>query len=134
MNGMASFLYIREGVTQGYPLAMIAYGIGILPLMNNLKHDITDIPHPYYADDDRALCTFEKIDTYVDSLKHQGPGRGYHPEPSKSILILQPENLEARKVFGARHGFKVCTGTHYLGGYIGDDKSKRNWLRKRTLT
>ena len=37
-------------------------------------------------------------------------------------------------MFGARHGFKVCTGAHYLGGYIGDDESKHNWLRERTLT
>ena len=37
-------------------------------------------------------------------------------------------------MFGARHGFKVCTGAHYLWGYIGDDKSKRYWLRERTLT
>ena len=37
-------------------------------------------------------------------------------------------------MFGARHGFRVCTGARYLGGYIGDDESKRNWLRERTLT
>ena len=24
-------------------------------------------------------------------------------------------------------------GAHYLGGYIGDDKSKLNWLRERML-
>ena len=34
----------------------------------------------------------------------------------------------------ARHGFKVCTGARYLGSYIGDDDSKHDWLRKRTLT
>ena len=37
-------------------------------------------------------------------------------------------------MFGARHRFRVCTGARYLGGYIGDDKSKRDWLRERTLT
>ena len=35
---------------------------------------------------------------------------------------------------GARHGFRVCTGAHYLGGYIGDDESKHDWLKERTLT
>ena len=35
---------------------------------------------------------------------------------------------------GARHRFSVCTDAHYLGGYIGDDESKYNWLRERTLT
>ena len=27
-----------------------------------------------------------------------------------------------------------CSQAHYLGGYIGDNKSKRDWLRERTLT
>ena len=25
-------------------------------------------------------------------------------------------------------------GAHYLGGYIGDDESKIDWMRERTLT
>ena len=44
------------------------------------------------------------------------------------------ENLKVRKVFSACHGFKVCKDEHYLGHYIGDDKSNREWLRERTLT
>ena len=64
----------------------------------------------------------------------RGPGRGYYPEPSKSVLIVHPENLEAGKEFDTCHGFKVCKGTLYLGGYIGDDDSKSDWLRERTLT
>ena len=67
-------------------------------------------------------------------LTRLGPGRGYYPKPSKSVLAVRPENLKDGKVFGARHGFKVCTGTCNLGGYIGDDDSKCDWLRERTLT
>ena len=44
------------------------------------------------------------------------------------------ENFKDGKEFGAHHGFKVCTGSHYLGGYIEDDELKKNWLRERTLT
>ena len=35
-------------------------------------------------------------------------------------------------MFGARQGFRVCTGAPYLEGYIGDNKSKRDWLRERS--
>ena len=42
-------------------------------------------------------------------------------------------NLKPGKVFGARHRFRVFTGARYLGGYIGDDSSKRDWFRERTL-
>ena len=37
-------------------------------------------------------------------------------------------------MFRARHGCRVCTGACYLGGSIGNDESKRDWLRERTLT
>ena len=33
----ASIIHSREGVTQGYLLAMVAYGVGILPLIKNIK-------------------------------------------------------------------------------------------------
>ena len=127
-------MYSREGVNQGDPLTMIAYGIGILPLINNLKQEIPDFTQPWYTDDYGALGMFSRIETYFYSLTCQGLGRGYNPEPSKSVLILRPDNLDDGKVSGARHGFKVCTGAHYIGGYIGDDKSKCDRLREHTLT
>ena len=34
-NGDVSFLHSREGAMQGYPPAMVAYGIVILPLIKN---------------------------------------------------------------------------------------------------
>ena len=42
---------------------------------------------------------------------------------------MHPENIEAAKPFGLRHGFKVWTGTRYLGSYIRDGKSKHEWLK-----
>ena len=47
---------------------------------------------------------------------------------------MHPKNLKYGKEFGKRHGFKVCMGARYLGGYIGDDESKSDWMRERTLT
>ena len=67
-------------------------------------------------------------------LERQGPGRGYYTKPSKSVLIVHPENLETRKYFGVCHNFKVCTGARYLCGYIGDGKSKHDLLKEYTAT
>ena len=111
---------------------MIMYGIGILSLINNLKRSITRVT--WYAENAGALVTFVRLETYFDSLTRQGPGRGYHPEPTKSLLIVLPEDLEADKVFGARHIFKMCTVPCYLGGYIFDDESTCDWFRYRTLS
>ena len=69
---------------------MIAYGIGILPLIKNIKREIPDVTQPWYADKDGYLDTFARIETYFDSLTRQGqgPGRGYYPKPSKIVLIV----------------------------------------------
>ena len=74
------------------------------------------------------MCLIKKLKA------HQGTGRGYHPKPSKSVLIVRQDNLEEVKVFGRHHGFKVYTGARYLGGYIGDKKYKGDWLREHMLT
>ena len=113
---------------------MIPYRILIIPLIKNTKQEIPDVPHPWYADDAGDLGTFARLETYFDSLTRQVPKQGYHPNPTKSVLIVYPENPEKGKVFGDRHGFRVCRGARYVGGYITDDNSKRDWLRESTLT
>ena len=133
-NGTFSFMHSKEGVTQGDPLAMIAYSIGILPLIKNLKREIPDVTQPWYTDDAGALGMFAIIDTSFNSLTRQGPGRIYYPEPSKSVLIIHLENLEAVKEFRERHVFKVCTGARYLGGYIRGNESNHNCMIYSTLT
>ena len=49
------------------------------------------------------------------------------------MIIVHQENPDARKEFGECHIFKVCMGARYLGAYVRDNNSKRNWLRERTL-
>ena len=49
-------------------------------------------------------------------------------------MIVHPDNIEAGKGFGLRHRFKVCTGALYLGGFIGGEESKRDYLKERTQT
>ena len=41
-------------------------------------------------------------------------------------------NLKAGDLFCANNYFKVCTSARYLGCYIGDEKSKRDWLKNWT--
>ena len=45
-------------MTQGDPLDMFAYGIGILLLIKELKAEFSDLTQPWYADDAGALGKF----------------------------------------------------------------------------
>ena len=50
-DGSGHFLHSKEGVTQGDPLAMIAYGIVVLPLIRDLRRAHPCVMQPWYADD-----------------------------------------------------------------------------------
>ena len=94
---MASFLLGWEVVMQGVPLAMVTYGIGVLLMIKQLKVAYPDVNQPWYAEDAGALGTFDNIGLYFKTLKLFGPGCGYYPEPSKSVLIVHSDNITAWK-------------------------------------
>jgi hypothetical protein len=79
-----SFLVLhKEGVTQGDPLAMFAYGIGVLPLIRRLKRNHPRLFQPWYADDAGAGGTFNDIRAMFEELQKIGPAYcGYFPEPT----------------------------------------------------
>ena len=108
-------------------MAIIAYGIYIITLIKNLKWELPDITHPWYANNAVALGMFARIETYFNSLTHQGPGCRYHPEPSKSVPIVHPWNIEARKLFSARQG-ALCTSKSVLVGLSQSEISEEYWL------
>ena len=123
---MDSFMKIKEEGTQGYPIAMVIYGIGILPLIKELKVEFPWVTQTWYDYSAGALSTVAKFKLYFNLLKWLGPGRGYYLKPSKIVLIVHLDNIEAVKLFVLSHRFKVCTVTHYLGDFIGYDKAKRD--------
>ena len=95
-NGKSSFLHSREGLMQVEPLSMVAYGILVLLLIKNMEAGFPDVTQSWCAGDVSALGTFTRVKSYFNSLNQHGPGRGYYPEPSKSVMITNPENIEAR--------------------------------------
>ena len=48
---MGHLLHIKEGVAQVDPLPMIAYDLGILPLIQYLRTARPRVTHSWYADD-----------------------------------------------------------------------------------
>ena len=53
--------YSKEGATQGDPLSMIIYGVGMLSLTRSLKRQIMDCLQSWYADDAIAGGKFDAI-------------------------------------------------------------------------
>jgi hypothetical protein len=92
-DGHAVFIFSKEGVTQGDPLSMFAYGIGIMSLIHQLKAEFPQVEQPWYVDDTGAGAKFDEIERFFRRLCEIGPLFGYYPEPTKSILIVRQHNL-----------------------------------------
>ena len=118
-DGKGHFLHSKESVTQGDPLAMIAYCIGVLPLIRELREAYTYVTQPWYVDDAGVGGAFDRF----QDIQVRSPPRGYFLDPTKSILVV------AEKFFQGM-GVKIVKGSQYLGGYIGDGAAWRSgWTR-----
>ena len=82
-------LLSTEGTTQGDPLAMAMYGIGILPLIKKLQ--TCDVTQTWYADDAAAAGSTANIRCWWDMITKAGPMFGYYPNASKTHLIVKQE-------------------------------------------
>ena len=100
---------------------MVAYVIGVLPLIKLLKEAYPDVIQPWYIENAVALGTFDNIGLYFNSFKLFALVREYYPKTLKIVLITHLDNIVARKYIGLSHGFQVCMSARYLGGFIGDD-------------
>ena len=69
-------MHSREGMTQGGPLALATYNIGLLPPIKNLKTEFSDISQPWYTDDTCALEKFIRVKAYCVLLEGHSQGRG----------------------------------------------------------
>ena len=76
---------------------------------------------------------FDNLESYFNSLKFSGLAQGYYPDPTKINLIVHLNNLILGELFGSHNRFRFCTGTPYIVSYIGDNKSKGDWLKKRII-
>ena len=108
------FLHSKEGVTQGEPLSMIAYCIGVLSLIRELRGALPRVNQPWYADGAGTGGKFPNILEHLRDLQSQGTAWGNHPEPTKSILVVAPGNVTWAEENFWGLGIRVVTGHRYL--------------------
>ena len=110
----------EEGTTQGDPVAMAMYAIGLAKLQSKICHERTEVKQVAYADDLAGAGKIEKLRKWWDLILEQGPPQGYNPNARKSVLIVKPdcfqEAVEAFEDTGVRI---TVEGDRHLGSVIG---------------
>ena len=69
----------REGVTQGYPLSMVLYGITLVPLTEELRAADLGLLSPIYADDVAFNGSERRSAQLLKLLMRRGAGPGIFP-------------------------------------------------------
>ena len=120
-------LLSKEGVTQGDPLAMLVYGLGLLPLIRILKEP-AKWKQNFYADDGACCGPLLMLKEWLGKLMSLGPKFGYFPEPDKSFLVVHPDYIDtAREIFKDLK-LNIVSGKRFLGGFIGSSDDTEQWL------
>ena len=131
----------KEGTTQGDPIAMPIYAIGVRPLILALLEQATE-PPPKTNESTVRLCAIADDLSGAGklvSLRHWwtkvlelGPTIGYTAKPSKSWLIVKEGVYEkAVKIFEGS-GLNITTeGRRHIGAVIGTNAFKDSFVSDR---
>ena len=120
----------QEGTTQGDPLAMAMYAIGILPLIQRLSSESTK--QTWYADDAAACGNLTHLRSWWDQLIDFGPTYGYHPNASKTWLIVKEEKFEEATTAFEGTGVSITQeGKRHLGAALGTIKFIESYVKNK---
>ena len=64
----------------------------------------------------------------LDELMVRGPLRGYSQETTKSVLVVFTQNVQQVEAIFRGYRLKIGTGSRYLGGFVGTESEKTQWL------
>ena len=87
----------------------------------------------WYADDATAIGKLKGMKDWWDTLCAMGPGYGYYPKPSKTVLIIKNPQLKkaAQDTFQGT-GIKIsCDGERHLGAVLGTDNFREKYVQDK---
>ena len=120
-------LLSKEGVTQGDPLSMMLYAVAVLPLIRSLRAP-GKWTQNWYADDSSCVADLRSLRAWYEELSHRGPDYGYHPEPSQTVLVVSPSDVQQASALFSDLGIKIVSGGRFLGGFIGEPSLVANFV------
>ena len=141
----------NEGTTQGDPLGMAIYAIGLTPLIEAMveysyalanSDETKQTLMVAFADDLTAVGKFKYLRKWWDYLMEIGPNIGYLPQPKKSWLIVKNGDIvNAKQNFNGSNIQLTTKGERHLGAVIGDDEFRKeycqtkvnNWIKEVSL-
>ena len=88
-----------EGTMQGDPLAMVMYALATTALIQ-LRSSCPCVQQVWFADDATGASTCSNLKSWGNKLSSHSPAFGYHPNASKTYLVVKQEHMtNAQELF-----------------------------------
>ena len=85
----------------------------------------------WYADDANCGGFLDSLFVWFQRLLQDGPAFGYHPQPSKTCLVVDERDLpEARRLFEPL-GVNITCSRHLLGGHVGSSEGRSAYVEEK---
>ena len=121
-----------EGTTQGDPVAMAMYALGLSVLQSRIGHETTEVKQVAYADDLTGAGKITAVKRWWDLITTLGPEIGYHPNAGKSVLIVKAEYYDiAIEAFRGTNVKVTKDGQRHLGAVIGTEEFKKEYIGEK---
>lgn len=128
-NNSVITLKSREGTTQGDPVAMAMYAIGLTVLQEEISFEKTNVRQVAYADDLTGAGKLTDLKKWWGLVTENGPIIGYSPNAAKSVLIVKPEHYDlALQTFSDSGVVVTKDGQRHLGAVIGTEEFKKEYV------
>ena len=116
--------------SQGDPIAMAVYALGLSVLQKRIDFQATGAKHVAYADDLAGAGSLQNVKKFWEATKENGPLIGYFPNANKScVIVKQGKEEEAKKIFEGT-GIEITTEGHkHLGAVIGSQDFKNTYVK-----
>lgn len=122
----------REGTTQGDPIAMAMYALGLSVLQSKISYETTRVKQVAYADDLTGAGEIANLKKWWDEILVWGPKVGYNPNAIKSVLIVKADQYDrALEIFRDSGVVITKEGQRHLGAVIGTEEYKIKYVKEK---
>ena len=120
----------NEGTTQGDPVAMGMYALGLMLLLTSIFSGNTgNLIHVAFADDLTGMGKTQKLIEWLKNILHYGSYLGYYVNESKSWLIIKEEYIETANETFRDYNIKITSDGHRnLGAGFGSSEKEEEFV------
>ncbi|KAG0718946.1 hypothetical protein GWK47_051511 [Chionoecetes opilio] len=121
-----------EGTTQGDPVAMAMYALGLSVLQDGISYEKTHVKQVAYADALSGAGKITDLKAWWTLVNDNGPIIGYTPNATKSVLIVKPEHYDnGVQLFNGSGIIVTKDGQRHLGAVIGTEEFKEEYVGEK---